>query len=105
MCFGNVCIIGLESVSPEMRARFGIDKLHIDPHPITGSPHASFQHVPDTQFTANLFHVDGFEDPSRACTCMPRKGVSCSFGSNKKRAAEPKSPIGTFDGCRLNPPP
>ncbi len=58
--FGKVCIVGLEPVSPNMRPGFGLDKLYIDSHSITGPPYASFQHVPDTQFAANLFGVNGF---------------------------------------------
>ena len=48
----------LEAVGPKMRARFGINELRIDAHPVLIALHRAFEHVADAKLLADLFGVD-----------------------------------------------
>jgi hypothetical protein len=56
----EVGAIGVEPVSPEVRATFGVDQLHVHPNLVTSSSHATFEDIPNAQIAADLPHIDGF---------------------------------------------
>jgi hypothetical protein len=42
-----------------VRARFGVDQLRVDPHPILVALHRAFEHVTDPELLADRLSVDG----------------------------------------------
>jgi hypothetical protein len=48
----------VESVGPEMRAGFGVDKLGVDAHPVLIALHRAFEHVPHVELLADLLGVE-----------------------------------------------
>ena len=50
----------VETLGPEMIARFGVDKLHIDAHPIAAALNAAFDDIANVQLAADLLEIDGF---------------------------------------------
>ena len=44
----------VETLGPEMIARFGVDELHVDAHAIAAALNAAFDDIADVQFTSDL---------------------------------------------------
>ena len=55
----NIVEISVVAIRPLVMAGIGIDELSGDAHPIARFAHTALQHVPDTLFLTNLFHIDG----------------------------------------------
>ena len=47
----------VESLGPKMIARFGVDQLNVDPHPLAAALHASLEHIARIQLTADLLEI------------------------------------------------
>ena len=50
----------VEALRPEMCARFGVDELSVDAHPILVALHRAFKHVADAKLLADPLCVDAF---------------------------------------------
>ena len=48
----------LEPVGPQMRARFGVDELRVDAHPVLIALHRAFEHIANAELLADLLGVD-----------------------------------------------
>jgi hypothetical protein len=55
---GEALPVGLEPLGPEVPSGLGVDQLHVDPRLAARSPHAAFEHIPDTELAADLPHID-----------------------------------------------
>ena len=49
----------VETLSPKMIARFGVDELHVHAHAITAALNAALDDIADVQFTSDSLHVGG----------------------------------------------
>ena len=48
----------VEPLGPEMIARFGVNKLHVDAHAVSAALNATLQRVADIQLAPNRLHVE-----------------------------------------------
>ena len=53
----QICDGLIEPFSPKVIAAFGIDKLHVDPKPVTATLYRTFEHVADVQLQPDLANV------------------------------------------------
>jgi hypothetical protein len=52
--------VGIEPISPDVRAAFRVDKLNVNLHPVARPPNAPFEDIVDAQFAPDLLYVNGF---------------------------------------------
>ena len=50
----------IEALGPEVVAGLGVDKLHVDAHPIAAALHATLQNIAHIQVAADLLNIDRF---------------------------------------------
>ena len=54
----NIFQGAVEAIGPEVGARFGLDQLCGDTHPVPTLAHRAFQDVADTELASHLLHAD-----------------------------------------------
>ena len=48
----------VETVGPQMRAAFGVDKLRVDAHSVLVALNRAFEHIADAEFLPDFLGVD-----------------------------------------------